>query len=468
MMTSLAMFGSAVVSVIMHDPQSAQWGITRAAIETLLIGIVLWFATKGKVDLTRKDGFGIVVLGWVMVCHVGCLPYVHTGEIPHPVDAFFETISGFTTTGASILDTVDGISYGILFWRSLTQWLGGMGVLLLCVAILPFLGVGGMQIYRAEVPGPSKDRLTPRIASTAKLLWFVYVILTTAQTLLLKLAGMGWFDAICHAFCTLSTGGFSTHTASAAAFDSNAIQIILIVFMILGGINFSIHYRALHGDVKQYISNAECRLYLLLILLFGIAISASVFGSNFDRIDEALIAGFFQVTSIVTTTGFANTDYDQWSNFSRYTLFALMFVGGCAGSTTGGIKTIRIQVMVKEVLRQVRLFMMPQAVLKVRIGKKPVDYNIVASIAALVVSFIAIFALGTVAMTFFTPDITSAASASIAALGNIGPGLGSVGPAQNFAEIPYAGKIILSLLMLMGRLELFSVMVVLHPNFWKK
>ncbi|MCH8513063.1 MAG: TrkH family potassium uptake protein [Kiritimatiellae bacterium] len=452
------------------------WGDDGAVVVRMLLSAVLVFLpalltllrTRGASELSRKDGFAIVTLGWLVLAHAGALPYLMTGAIPNPVDALFETMSGFTTTGSTILTDIEILPRGVIFWRSMTQWMGGMGVLLLCVAILPFLGVGGMQLYRAEMPGPSKDRLTPRIANTAKLLWGVYVLLTLLETGALMLAGMNFFDAINHSLCTMATGGFSPHNASIAHFDSPAISMIISFFMLLAGINFALHYRALRGDVKSYWRSAEVRLFLGIIAVSTLLISVDLILNMGIGTGESLLAAIFQVISIITTTGFATEDYDLWPLFSKTLLFLLLFSGGCAGSTAGGIKIMRTLVVLKECGRQIRLFLQPQAVLKIRLGQQTVQANIVSSISAFYVCFFMLFIILTLMMTLFTDDLQTAASSVIACMGNVGPGFGAVGPTSNFADIAGVGKILLSFAMLLGRLELFTVLVLFSPGFWKK
>lgn len=465
-----------VVAAAMATAALAAWGwgdspetvfqILRAAGMGAVLGGGLFLLTRGSISLSRKDGFGIVGLGWIACGLVGALPYLLTGTILNPVDAVFETISGFTTTGATILTDIESLPRGILYWRSLTQWLGGMGVLLVVVAILPILGVGGMQIYRAEMPGPQKDRLTPRIGNTAKLLYGVYLLLTVLQTLLLMTAGLTFFDALNHTFCTVSTGGFSPYNASVAAFDSSWVHGIIIVFMILAGINFSLHFRFLRGEFRTYFRSAETRFYLGLILAasLGIFLTTPTDQSVGTDIRDAL----FQVVSILTTTGFATADFDLWPLFPKAVIFALLFSGGCAGSTAGGLKVVRSLVLLKEVFRQLRLFVQPQAVLKVRLDRFPVPATIVSGITAFMFCYLLLITLFTLLMTFYLPDFASAASAAISCLGNVGPGFAAVGPTQNYAAIADSGKLLLAFCMLLGRLELFTVLVLFTPGLWKR
>lgn len=456
------------ISWFYADPLSVRMAMAQSSGIVTTVGLLLFLLTRGEVDLSRRDGFGIVTFGWLAAALFGSLPFIMTGVIVDPIAAIFETMSGFTTTGASVLTDLEAIPRGVLFWRAMTHFFGGMGVLVLCVAILPFLGVGGMQIYRAEMPGPSKDRLTPRIATTAKLLWGVYVFLCVAEAALLRVGGMTWFDAFCHSFATMATGGFSTRTASVAAYNSAYIEIVIIVFMFLAGVNFALTFRALRGNPMCYLRDPEFRLYLGTWLAATAIIVFNLYGSVYQSLGHSIRAAFFQSTSMMTTTGFYTEDFDLWPSASKVVLVLLMFVGGCAGSTGGGIKNIRILVMMKKVLREIRLFMQPQAVMKVKIGDQSVSQEVVSHISAFVLLFVIVFAFGSLVMTMFTPDLQTAVTSVIATLGNIGPGLGGVGAIQNYSAIPSAGKAFLTLLMLLGRLELYTVLIVLLPSFWRK
>jgi trk system potassium uptake protein TrkH len=467
MVIGLAMGLCAVISLATGDPVPARNGLALSCGGVVVFGLTLCLTTRGPVDLSRRDGFGIVTFGWVSAALAGALPYVLSGVIPGPVAAVFETMSGFTTTGASVLTDLEDLPRGILFWRAMTHFFGGMGVLVLCVAIIPLLGVGGMQIYRAEMPGPSKDRLTPRIASTAKLLWGVYVLLTVSEAALLRLGGMSWFDGFCHAFATMATGGFSPRTASVGAYDSPYFETVIIVFMFLAGTNFALHYRALLGKPLDYFRDAEFRFYFGVWLGACLLLGLNTWRSVYPSLAEALRAGFFQGTSILTTTGFVTADFDQWPAASRVLLVLLMFVGGCAGSTGGGMKNVRVFIVLKKTVREIRLFMEPQAVLQVKLNRKTVPQRVVSNMAAFFVVFVLIFAVATLVMTCFTPDTETALTSVIATLGNIGPGLGGVGATQTYASIPSAGKAILTFCMLLGRLELYTVLIVFLPSFWQ-
>jgi len=469
-----AMAAVSSLSWYWDDPAWVQHALMHSAAVTIGLAGILWVLTRGEINLSRRDGFGIVTFGWLFAAAFGALPYLFSGVIQSPVSAVFETMSGFTTTGASVLPnaqyaTLEALPRGILFWRALTHWFGGMGVLVLCVAILPFLGVGGMQIYRAEMPGPSKDRLTPRITTTAKLLWGVYALLTLAEILLLKFAGgMNWFDSFCHTFATMATGGFSTRTASVGAFNSGVVDVIIIFFMFAAGVNFSLHYYALAGKSDRYLKDPEFRFYLFFWLGCSLFLTLSVWGPVYDSFLPALRAAFFQGTSILTTTGFVTADFDRWPDAARILLVVMMFAGGCAGSTGGGMKMVRVFIMFKKTIKEVRRFMRPQAVMQIKLGKNPVEQEVVSHISAFFAIFVLLFVAASFLMTFFTPDLETATTSVIATLGNIGPGLAAVGATQNYTEIPAAGQALLTLCMLLGRLELYTVLILFLPSFWKK
>lgn len=465
----IAIIGCAGISFLYDEPVKIQMSLIYSGLIAIVCAGVVGLLTKGKINLSRRDGFGIVTFGWISATLFGSLPYILSGVIPHPSSAIFETMSGFTTTGASVLSNLEAIPRSIHFWRALTHWFGGMGVLVLCVAILPFLGVGGMQIYRAEMPGPSKDRLTPRIATTAKLLWGVYALLTLVEAVLLKFAGgMDWFDSFCHAFGTMATGGFSTRSASVGAFDSAVVDTIIIVFMFLAGTNFSLHYYALTGKPLRYFKDAEFRFYSIFLICATLFITFNVWAVNSLPIGRCFRDAAFNSVSILTTTGFGTADFNQWPDASRLLLVMMMFMGGCAGSTGGGMKIVRVFIMFKKIVREMKMFMRPSAVIQMKLGGKPVEQEIVSHIAAFFAIFVLIVAIGSVIMTFFTPDIVTAVTSVIATLGNIGPGLNAIGVTQNYGDISPLGHAILTFFMLLGRLELYTVLILLLPSFWKK
>lgn len=465
---TIGMWISGGISWLYQDPIAVRLGMLYASIGATAISVALWLITRGPIELNRRDGFGIVTFGWFVVAHIGTLPYLLTGDITHPVTALFESMSGFTATGATAVAVIDDLHYGPLFWRALTQWYGGMGIIVLCVAILPFLGVGGMQLYRAEFSGPSKDRLTPRIESTAKLLWGVYLLLTVAAAILLRVCGLTWFDAICTSFTTVATGGFTTTNQSAAAFNALNVELVMIFFMLAGAVHFPLHYRAITGRPLNYWKNPEFRFFVGVWAGATLLMAFDVWGSVFDSAGQALRAAVFQSTSIITTSGFVTHDYDQWPAASRFILILLMVIGGCAGSTSGGVKAIRVFALMKKGLREIRLFIVPNAVVQVKIGKQTIEQDIVSKITAFFVIFMLLWAFATLLMTVFTPDLETAFATVLATLGNIGPGFGGVGPSEHYGWIPIPGKMLLTLLMLIGRLELYTVLVLFVPRFWRR
>ena len=468
MVVGLAMAVSWGVSLYFHDPLPARRGLAFSAILTLLTGGIGRVITHGPIELSWRDGIGIGTLGWFFVVAFGAIPFIWSGVIRDPVAALFETVSGFTTTGASVIAVLEPVPKGILFWRAMTHFLGGMGILVLCVAILPFLGVGGMQLYKAEVAGPSKDRLTPRIANTAKLLWIVYVLLCSLETVLLWYGGMSWFDAICHSAATVATGGFSTRTTSIAAYNSLYIEIVITVFMFLGAANFALHYGVLRGRVLGYFKDPEFRFYLGIWALACGVITLNAWHTAYPSAGSALRHSVFATTSIMSTTGFCTVDFDTWPAFSKLILVLCMIVGGCVGSTAGGIKHLRLFIVLKKATRQIKLFVHPQAVMQVKLGKQPVDDSIVLNVVTFVMLYVLVLVIASSIMTLFTHDILAAITSVIACTGNVGPGLGMVGPTQNYMAIPAAGKIVLIFCMLLGRLEFYTMLALLFPSFWKK
>jgi len=445
------------------------WPLVVSALLTTAIGGALYFVAGRHVKkvLGKREGYIIVSLAWVIISLFGAIPFVLSGAVSSYTDAFFETISGFTTTGASILNDIEGVPKGILFWRSMTHWIGGMGIIVLSLAILPFLGIGGMQLFMAEVPGPTPDKLHPRITATAKRLWGIYVLLTILQTGLLMLGGMNLFDGLCHAFGTMATGGFSTKNASIAGF-SPYIQYVITIFMILAGTNFTLHYLALHGKLKDIWKNEEFRNYIFIILISTVIITLTLTFIGHTNLEKGFRDAIFTVVSIITTTGFVTADYLFWPGALWFIIFLLMFVGGSAGSTGGGIKVVRQLLLFKNSLLELKRLMHPHAVLPVRLNKKPVSQDIIFNILAFFLIYIIIFAFGTLVMSLMGLDFETAIGATAATIGNIGPGIGNVGPVDNYAQIPLFGKWFLSFLMLLGRLELFTVLILFSPAFWKR
>jgi trk system potassium uptake protein TrkH len=435
---------------------------------TLLSGFIIFKATKFERELRPKEGFAVVTFSWTLLSLFGCLPFLISGAIPSFTDAFFETMSGFTTTGASILTDIEGLPHGVLFWRSLTHWFGGMGIIVLSLAILPFLGVGGMQMFKAEVPGPVKDKLTPRITETAKILWGVYVLISAVEALLLSLGGMNLFDSLCHTFGTMATGGFSTRNGSIGAYESAYIDYVVIIFMIVAGTNFALHYRLLRGEFRAYFRNKEFVFYLGIIALGLVIIGVEVFFRHYRDVSLTFRKSLFQVVAIMTTTGYTTEDYGKWSFGAQFVLFVLMFVGGCAGSTGGGIKVGRIYLLVKFVFSEITHLLHPHSIRPVRIGDTPIPREIVSNVVGFFITFVLLFIVGVLIMSALGLDMPTSFGAVAATINNIGPGLGNVGPSVNYAHIPAIGKWVLSFLMLVGRLEVFTVIILFSPSFWQK
>ncbi|MBW2038857.1 MAG: TrkH family potassium uptake protein [Deltaproteobacteria bacterium] len=435
---------------------------------TALVGLALYLPfPKKKGDITRRQAFTIVSFGWMCASIFGALPFALTNTFAHPLDALFEAVSGLTTTGASVLTSIDGFPKGLHFWRALIQWLGGMGIILFSIAVLPFLGVGGMQMYQAEVPGPFKEKLRPRIAETAKILWQTYLLISGLEAALLFLGGMSIFDSLCHTFTTMATGGFSTKGASIGFYGSYH-RIVITFFMFLAGTNFALHYRFLKGDHTVFWRDREFRFYLLVILM-GVGVVfwnlISQMGGNWgDRLEEAS----FQVVSIMTTTGYATTDFGRWPPFCQHLLLLLMFVGGCAGSTGGAIKCIRVLLLFKYVQQELRRIIHPHAVVAVKIGEKTISPSVLNGILGMVILYMVIFVFSSITMSLLGLDMITSTSSVAATLGNIGPGLGKVGPAGHYAHLPSLGKGILIFCMLVGRLEVYTVIILLFPEFWRK
>ncbi len=436
---------------------------------TVLAGLIfhILFRSAKAETISQREGMAIVAIGWTAVGLFGALPF-YIGSSFSFVDAFFESVSGFTTTGSSILTNIEALSKGLLFWRSFIQWLGGMGIIVLSVAILPFLGLGGMQLYKAEVPSPVPDKLKPRIRDTARILWKVYALISLAEVILLMLGGMDLYDALCHTFTTMPTGGFSTKNASIAHFGSVYFDIIFILFMILAGINFSLHYQMLRGKPLAFWRDPECRFFFGVVIVLTAIVSFNIYGSVYEKVGQAIRYGAFQVVSIVTTTGYATADYEKWPAMSQLILLLCMFLGASAGSTGGGVKCLRVMLCFKFCYKELFSIIHPHAVTHIKIGGKTVPEDVMRSVLGFLALYIGIFALGSVLLAGLGVDFVTSFSAVAACIGNIGPGFGLVGPADNFAQMPYLGKWLLIWCMLLGRLEVFTVIIFLVPEFWRK
>lgn len=419
-------------------------------------------------NISQREGMAIVAVGWTVVGLYGALPFYISGAFPHFVDAFFESVSGFTTTGSSVLTNIEAVPKGLLFWRSLIQWLGGMGIIVLSLAILPFLGVGGMQLYKAEVPSPVPDKLKPRLSETASILWKVYAMISVVEVVLLLFGGMDLYDALCHTFTTMPTGGFSTKNASVAGFNSAYLDGVIIVFMVLAGINFSLHYQMLRGRTLIFWRDSECRWFLIIVLGLSVAVTFDIYGTVYQSLPEAFRYGSFQVVSIITTTGYATADYELWPGLSQVLIFLCMFIGASAGSTGGGMKIVRVMLCLKYCYRELYMLIHPRAVATIKLGGKAVSEDVMRSIIGFVCIYVGLFALCSAVLAGMGVDFVTAFTAVGSCIGNIGPGFGLVGPAENFALIPQGGKWLLIWCMLLGRLEIYTVIIFLVPEFWRK
>jgi len=466
------------VGILMIVPLAAAWYEERILslfiiktwlaplVITTFFGLILERRIGIKGVIKRREGFVIVALGWLAVAIFGSLPYVFSATLG-PMDAFFESMSGFTTTGSTVMLNLEQVDRSILLWRSFTQWIGGMGVILLFIAILPTFGIAGSQLFDREFPGPMSERIRPRVQVTARMLWSIYVILTGAEILALFYAAkMPLYHAFCTAFCTMPTGGFSPLTNNIAGYANPIAELIIAVFMFLAGMNFILHYSLIRKP-GRVIANKEFQVYCLLLLAAISIITADLYIHKFASIQEAFRYGGFQAISFMTTSGFTTSDFDAWSHLSKIILFSLMFIGACGGSTGGSIKVIRIYVLLKYFKQRIRKILYPHAVFVLKTGKKPISDDIIQGIIAFFISYILIFVVCSIAMTAVAPgfDMISAASSVAATLGNVGPGFGLV--SSNYASVPILGKLILSFCMWAGRLELFTVLVLLTPAFWK-
>lgn len=455
--------------------------LSFASIVTIVLGgLVMLFTRNHTKEMNKREGYIVVTFGWIIMTLSGTLPYLFTESIPSFTNAFFETMSGYTTTGATILNDIEAVPKGVLFWRSLTHWIGGMGIIVLAIAILPLLGIGGMQLFAAEAPGPSTDKLHPRITDTAKRLWLIYFGYTAAETLLLNLAGMSFFDAINHSMATLSTGGFSTKNASVAYWNHQPIiQYIIILFMFLAGTNFVLSYFAFKGRVQKIIKDEEFKLYYRFVIIFTIIAALIIYfrtDITVSTINHPLVWGkgegairhaLFQVLTVITTTGFITADYTTWTSFLIVFFFGLMFLGGSAGSTSGGVKVVRHLLMIKNGFLEFKRTLHPNAIVPVRYNTKAVSGDIVFNILAFFILYMLSFIVGALVFSMFQIDFQSSIGLSASSLGNIGPALGHFGPVNNYAFLPPLAKWWSSFLMLIGRLELFTVLILFTPFFWR-
>ncbi len=433
-------------------------------------GLFAFLITRrgAKTDFRHRDGFIAVTLSWLMVSLFGALPYLFEGTFQGITDAYFETMAGFTTTGASVMTDIESNPKGILFWRSLTQWLGGMGIVMFSIAVLPIIGGGGIQLFKAEVPEITVDKLRPRLMDTAKSLWYIYTSLTVLCAVLYFFGGMSPYDAICHAFTTLATGGFSTKNTSIAFFQSPFIDFVATAFMFLAGINYTLYFYAFKGDLSGFAKSDEFRFYVRVILLATLSMTLVLWGENYNSLFQSIRYAIFQIVSIMTTTGYATTDYEKWSPFAQLLLVVMMFFGGMIGSTGGGMKQVRVYLMFKQAYRELYQLIHPRAVTILKLDGKHVPKEILGSIWGFLFLFIIIWVAGSLILAAQDIDLITAATTVISALCNVGPALGSAGPAENYAHLPVLSKWVLIFSMLVGRLEVYTVIILFIPHFWKK
>ncbi len=468
-----------LVSLYYNDGVTVQ--IIIAGMIAAIFGGILMFLTRNhRKEVEKREGYIIVTFGWIFMALAGTLPYIISGAIPSFTNAFFETMSGYTTTGASILSDIEAVPNGILLWRSVTHWIGGMGIIVLAIAILPLLGIGGMQLFAAEAPGPSSDKLHPRITDTAKRLWLIYFGYTLLETILLKIAGMSFFDAINHSMATLSTGGFSTKNASVAYWNNQPIiQWIIIVFMFLAGSNFVLSYFGFKLKFSKIFKDEEFRLYAIFVVSLSliaalfiyfqadVTISSIAHPQVWGAWESSLRHATFQVLTVITTTGFVSADYTLWTPLLTIFFFGLMFLGGCAGSTAGGIKVMRHLIMIKNGVLEFKRTLHPRAILPVRYNNKAVPQSIVFNILGFFILYMLTFIVGTLVFSLLGLDFSTALGGAASTLGNVGPALGDLGPVDNYGYLPDGAKWWSSFLMLVGRLELFTVLILLTPFFWR-
>lgn len=467
LLETIMFLGCSVVSLYYGDNDSlAFW---KAGAITAGVGLLLAAIGKGgNHQLTRRDGYVLVSSAWVAFSLFGMLPFYIGGYIPDITDAFFETMSGFTSTGATILNNIDSQPHGILFWRSMTQWIGGLGIIMFTIAILPIFGVSGLQVFAAEASGPTHDKVHPRIGITARWIWSIYTGITALLVILLMLGGMGWFDSVCHAFATTGTGGFSTKQASVAYYNSPYIEYVISIFMFISGINFTLLLLLVNGKLKKIISNAELKFYFASVVFFTTIIAVGLYYTSPMGAEESFRKSLFQVISLHTSTGFATDDYMLWKPVLWGLLTIIMVLGACAGSTTGGLKCIRLVILTKVSRNEFKHIIHPNAVLPVRINKQVISPSIVSTVLAFCFLYIIIIIVSVFVMSAMGIGFSESIGCVISSIGNMGPGLETCGPAYSWSELPAAAKWLLAFLMLLGRLELFTVLLLFTPKFWQR
>ena len=437
---------------------------------SIIIFIIIKIFTlhQNQRALSTKDGFLLVTLSWLTSSLISAIPYYLSGTIPSFIDAFFESMSGLTTTGATILSDIEALPKAILFWRSLTHWLGGMGIVVLTVAIFPLLGIGGLQLIKAEAPGPAVDKITPKIAGTAKILWITYITLTALQTALLLFGGLNFFDAITHTFGTLATGGFSPKNGSVGYYNSAYIDWVITVFMLMGGISFIVYFKIITGKFQSILRSTEIKAYLTIFAVSSLIIAINLYGRSYQTISDSIRFAGFQAASIMTTTGFITSDYSQWPILSQSIIFILMFVGGCSGSTAGGIKVIRIVTLLKQGINEIKLLIKPRGIYSIRIDNKVVKKQLVYSVSGFVLLYLFLILLIAVIVASGEHDLFTSFVSAIAVVGNVGPGFGDINPVNNYGFFQDYIKWFLTFGMLAGRLEVYTVLAIFLPVFWRK
>lgn len=470
--TLLFLAGSLILptAVSLATKDGAALVFVWSAAATALPGLILIGQGRAKMrtgEIRPRDGLATVGLGWLAIGILGALPYWFSGALPGFWDGLFESFSGFSTTGATVLADVEAVPASILFWRALSHWLGGMGIIVLMLAILPVFGLSGVQLFKNESTG--HYRIKPRLAQTAKILWLIYVGLSLMLLSLLMAGGLPWFDALCHALSAISTGGFSNRNLSAGHYGNAFVEVTLTVFMFIGSLNFALYYAVVRGQFKPLAANTECRVFFIIILIAGILVFTSLMSAGaYDSPLTALRHAYFQVVAVISTTGFTTTNWEKWPHFSQGVLFVLFFIGGCSGSTSGGMKCIRWVLLFKGIHRTLRQHIHPRAVITVRLGGQAVPESMMTAVWSFTAIYFIVMAASTLMLAGMNIDLLTAFSASASALGNVGLGLGAVGPADNFGHLPGPAKGVLSLAMFVGRLEFFSILILFLPEFWRK
>ena len=443
--------------------------VVPMVVSIIFAALVFALTSRKANTLNAKDGFLLVSGSWFLAALFGSLPFLLSGAIPTVADAYFESMSGFTTTGASILTDIESTPKSLLFWRSMTHWLGGMGIVVLASAILPILGIGAYKLMKAEAPGPTMDKLAPRVAETAKILWTIYLLFTVLETALLMAGGMSLYDALTHTFGTLATGGFSPRNGSVGSYQSAYIDVVITIFMVMAGINFVLYFRFITGNLRSVLGNPELKAYVAIFVVSSLAIAIVLRQQGvFPNFGNSLRYASFQAASILTTTGFATADYAAWPEAVKIVLFALMFIGGCSGSTGGSIKVIRIITLAKLAIHEMKYLAHPNKVFRIKIGGETIKKNIVYTIAAFFFLYVAILIMVAIVAASSGTDLVTSFSSALVTLGNIGPGFGIVGPAGNYAFYPDYVKWVLSFAMMAGRLEIYTVLILFTPYFWRR